>query len=278
MSWIIVAKKDFHDALRSRVLIILTTLFVLFSAGHSYFFYNLPQIFGAQDSGISTVSLLGSMRSSISLLIPLIALVIGYKAVVGERDSGSIKLLLSLPNTRRDVIIGKLLGRMTVVTLSIIVGFIAEGVVGTVIYDSFAIFDLFAFSIATVIFAFVFVAIAVGFSAMMQSSSRAFYGALGSFIIFEFVWKFVPTFALYVINGFSFPNITQSPNWAIFFSSLNPQVAYDRAVAALLPDLATTSANNIPFYLHNWFAFLILGIWFVIPITIGYCRFRRMDL
>jgi len=43
----------------------------------------------------------------------------GYMAVVGERRSGSIKILLGLPPNRADVVFGKLLGRMGVVGLAV---------------------------------------------------------------------------------------------------------------------------------------------------------------
>ena len=278
MSWATVAKKDFRDAVRSRALLGLTTLFVLFAAGYSYLFRNLPQLFGTQNGNASTIALLRGMQSSASLLVPLIALVIGYKAVVGERDSGSLKLLLSLPNTRRDVVIGKLLGRTAVVAIAVIVGFAAGAIVGVVIYDTFAIVDFLLFALMTVAFAFVFVAIAVGFSAAMKSSSRALYGACGLFVLFQFIWGLIPLLIQYVANGFSFPNLTQTPDWAIFFTSLNPQAAYNRAAAALLPDIGFTSASGLPFYLQNWFAFIILGTWLIAPIGLGYYRFRKMDL
>lgn len=278
MSWVAVAKKDFRDAVRSRVLLGLTVLFVLFAAGYTYLFRNLPGLLGGQGENPSTVALITSMQSSASLLVPLIALVIGYKAIVGERESGSLKLLLGLPHTRRDIVFGKLLGRTAVVTVSVVVGFAAAGVVALTFYDSFAVVEFVVFTLMTIGFALVFVAIATGFSAAMRSASRALYGAFGLFILFQFVWGFIPLIIRYVINGFSLPNVTQTPNWAVFLSTLNPQVAYSRATSALLPDLASASTTSAPFYLQNWFGFVILALWLLVPVALGYRRFKGTDL
>jgi ABC-2 type transport system permease protein len=37
-------------------------------------------------------------------------------------------------------------------------------------------------------------------------------------------------------------------------------------------------AGDVPFYLTEWFAAVILLVWIIVPIAIGYRRFERADL
>lgn len=279
MSWLPIAKKDFRDALRSRALLGLTGLFVLFAAGFTYLFGAIPGMFGGSESP-STVALILGLQSAGAFLVPLVALVIGYKSVVGERDSGTLNLLLGLPHTRFDVVLGKLVGRTAVVGVSILVGFAAGAVVALVFYDSFAVVPFIVFTLATIACALVFVAIAVGFSAAIRSTGRALYGAVGLFVLFEFVWSFIPLLIRYVLNGFTLPSLSTMPNWAWFLTLLNPLQAYTYATKAVIPELPTITdgLSTLPFYLQEWFGFVILAVWLIVPIGLGYRRFNRTDL
>lgn len=118
MSWSIVARKDFRDALRSRTLVGLTVLFVVFAGGFVYLYSSAPQFVtlrGPTPTSHGFVALAHALIVPVYLLVPLISLIVGYKAIVGERTSGSIKFLFSFPHTRADLVFGKLVGRTVVV-------------------------------------------------------------------------------------------------------------------------------------------------------------------
>lgn len=280
MSWTVVAKKDFRDAIRSKTLWVLSVLFVLFAGGFTYVFWFIPQLVGQQNLPASgpTVGLINGLSSSAGFLVPLIGLLIGYKAIVGERDSGSLKLLLGLPHSRRDVVLGKFVGRTGVVAIAILIGFTAGGIIALLLYDSFAFGAFVSYTLLTMVLGLVFVAIAVGFSAAMQSASRALYGVIGLFVLFVFVWGFIPTILRFVLNGFTMPNLLARPDWAAFISLLNPTTAYGYASAALISDLPGPMMQNPPLYLQDWFGFVILAGWIVVPLTLGYFRFASTDL
>ena len=279
MSWIVIAKKDFRDALQSRALLGLTVLFVLFAAGFTYLFGAIPALFSGTESP-STTALLSGLESSGAFLVPLVALAFGYKSVVGERNSGTIKLLLGLPHTRRDLILGKLVGRTAVVGVSILGGFTAAAVVALAFYDSFAIIPFIVFTLVTILLALVFVSIAVGFSSAVRSTGRALYGAIGLYVLFQFVWSFIPLLVRYILNGFSLSSMMATPNWAQLLSLINPLRAYNYAAGALVPDLVTFSDGLTapPLYLQEWFGFVILAIWLIIPIGLSYHQFKRTDI
>lgn len=275
----VVAQKDFQDALRSRALLGLTGLFVVFAAGFTYLFGALPALFSGSENP-STAALISGLESSGAFLVPLVALVLGYKSVVGERESGTIKLLLGFPHTRRDLIIGKLVGRTAVVSVSIVVGYVAAAIVALRFYDSFAVVPFLMFTAVTILLALVFVSIAVSFSAATRSTERALYVAIGLYALFQFVWSFIPLLIRYVLNGFSLSNMPGTPNWVHLLSLVNPLRAYNSAAGALIPELTTfyEGITAVPWYLQEWFGFVILVIWLIVPLAFGYHRFNRTDI
>ncbi len=67
--------------------------------------------------------------SSLSIfLVPLIALLLSYDAIVGEIDRGTMALLLSYPVSRAQVLTGKFCGHLVVLSLAIVGGYGAAGI------------------------------------------------------------------------------------------------------------------------------------------------------
>jgi ABC-2 type transport system permease protein len=262
---------------------VLTVLFVLLTAGVAYAFSVLNE--GADDP-LTTLELLFFLQSPANLLVPIIALVISYKAVVGERESGSLKVLLSLPHTRGDMILGKILGRSASLTLAVVVGFVtALGI----IFWRYAEFDPQAYALfflITLLLALTFIAIGVGMSSLVSTGSRALAAAIGFWVIFEFLWNALSFVLYWITNGFSLDgfNAIDPPNWIEFQQSLAPGSAYSNAVTALLPEnpngvpSPVGSSGDVPIYLEDWFGIVILVGWLCILPTLGYLRFRAADL
>ncbi len=276
MSWAVVARKDFEDAARSKMLWGITVLFVLATAGVMY-------AVGAFTDDFTAKEAIGLLSQPATLLVPLAALVVAYLAIAGERESGSIKLLLGLPHTRRDVLIGKLLGRSAVVGVATIVAFIAGAIVLAIQYGSFPVTDFLVQGVVTFIFGMVFVGIAIGFSSMTATRSRAMAGAIGLFFLFELVWSIIPLGVYYLIEG-GMPNVTEGlPSWYFLLQIINPTNAYSVAANFLsdpsAPSLYAGFVNgSAPFYLQGWFAFVVLAFWLVVPLGLGYWRFKGADI
>src|SRR6185369_4501123 len=64
-----------------------------------------------------------SLSSLVTYLVPLIALLLGYDAIVGERERGSLELLLSMPITRFELLLGKFAGLAAALAVSTALGF-----------------------------------------------------------------------------------------------------------------------------------------------------------
>jgi ABC-2 type transport system permease protein len=276
MSWAVVARKDFEDAARSKMLWGITVLFVLATAGVMYAVSAFTDDFTAKQA-------IGLLSQPATLLVPLAALVVAYLAIAGERESGSIKLLLGLPHTRRDVVLGKLIGRSSIVGVATIIAFIAGAIVLFVQYGSFPVTDFLVQGVVTFIFGMVFVGIAIGFSSMAATRSRAMAGAIGLFFLFELVWSIIPLGVYYLIEGGMPSGADGFPPWYLLLQLINPTNAYSIAAGFLTdpnaPSLYAELVNgSTPFYLEGWFSLVILAFWLVVPVMLGYWRFERADI
>ncbi|WP_293033758.1 ABC transporter permease [Natronococcus sp.] len=279
MSAIAVAKKDFRDAVRSRVLLALTALFGLFTVGGAYLASWAAEAF--EGSAETTLDLIIALQTPAGYLVPIIALVVSYGAIAGERESGSLKFLLGLPHTRRDVVVGKILGRTGVVGVSILVGF-AVGLVGLFAFvGSVSFVDYVGFTLVTLLFGLVYVCIGVGLSSMTRSTTKAAIGAFGLIVFFWFVWSILVQLLLYAVEGQFF--VEEFPDWYITLLSLSPDAAYGSALGAVLGESGLTMSGmydggDLPLAARPWFGFVVLGIWALVPLVIGVLRFESIDL
>jgi Cu-processing system permease protein len=114
-----IARKEFWDRIRSRWVVAVAVIFAVFALVIAYF--------GAAQSGSvgfkSMELTIASLVSLVIYLVPLIALILGYDAIVGERERGSLDLLMSLPITRLELLLGKYLGLAAALGFSTVAGF-----------------------------------------------------------------------------------------------------------------------------------------------------------
>lgn len=281
MSTLTVAKKEFQDGIRSRVLAGLTVLFGVFMAGAAYYFTEIAPPEGVQGGAEpQTIAIINSLLIPTYILLPIIGTMLGYKSISGERESGSLKFLLGLPYTRRDVVCGKLLGRSGIITVSVLVGFAIGGLALYALTDAFQLADFAVLTGVSILLGVVFVSIAIAFSSAVRSSTIATAGAISLVLVFSFLWDTVVLLVGYVAQELSLIEAFQSspPEWLLFFASLNPTAAYQKAVVFLIDSGARSVLADPPFYLEDWFGLVTLAFWLVVPLGLAYLRFDRMDL
>ncbi|GLU34242.1 ABC transporter permease subunit [Trinickia caryophylli] len=114
-----VARKEFRDDFRSRWTLAITVLFAVLALGIAYF--------GAAAAGrfgfVSFDATVASLTTLAAFVIPLIGLLIAYDTIVGERESGTLMLLLSYPVSRAQLIAGKFLGHSAMLATAAALGF-----------------------------------------------------------------------------------------------------------------------------------------------------------
>lgn len=294
MTWLVVAKKDFRDAVQSRALWALVGVFVVMAVGSVYAYLEVPELFGA-PGGATFGGMVFFLVGISGLFVPLAAIVVCYRSIAGERELGSIKLLLSLPTTRSSVFVGKLLGRAGVLAFGMGVGVLAGIGFGAILLGEIDVAGAAVILFVTLLFAAVYATIVVGLSATTGSTTRATTLSLGFFVVFELLWDVVPMGVLYVVEGFSLP--TTTPAWLAPLSLVSPSAAYFSGIVALVPDLAADAgadpaagtdpvsageaASSIgaePFYAAPEVGLVVLLLWLVVAATVGFLRFRDADL
>lgn len=120
---LIIAGKEFRDGVRNRW-ILATTLLLAMLALSLGFLGSTPT--GAVKVDPLTVTVV-SLSSLSIFLIPLLALLLAYDAIVGEVERGTMSLLLTYPVARRHVLVGKFLGHLCILTLATLIGYGTAG-------------------------------------------------------------------------------------------------------------------------------------------------------
>ncbi|WP_293032631.1 ABC transporter permease [Natronococcus sp.] len=295
-----VAKKDFQDSVRSWLFwglsLFFFTLLVATTGVVSYFGEDLAA------QGATTDVLVGFVSEITRLIIPLIALILGWKAIAGERESGSIKILLSLPHSRKDVLLGKLIGRSAVLSLSLTIGFALAAAVVAVLLGGFDVGDYVGLLAVSIVYGIAYTSIAVSLSSLTRSTTIAGAAMFGVFILFYVVWNALTSVAslladrgVPLFETISYTTEMQGqevelerlPDWVYFVVNLDPGEAYGRTLTLVTDtDMIELQAQlneemfggELPFFLQDWFALLILVFWIVVPIVVALYRFDRVDL
>lgn len=278
MSLIEVARKDLLDYRRTKVI-----WFVLFAyAGFAaiYMFISTDQYQYYETARLGVINILSSVVFVGSVLIPLVALVAAYLAIAGERETGSAKFLLGLPNTRRDVIFGKFLSRSLVMALGIISAFVVIAMFLLTIHPVFPVIPYLVMFGLMLLYAVTFVAIVIGISASVASKSEAIAVGFGLYFVLYFLTLFVSLGDIVRTIHVDILGFTEAPVLYQFASQLVPNQALMRGLSALGTEGISIGGlpSDAPFYVQAEFMPLILSGWIVVPLLFGYYRFRTADV
>ena len=164
-----VAAKEFRDRLRNRWVLAVALVFAAFSFAITYFG-------GAGSGRIGPGSIELTIASLVSLviyLIPLIALLLGFDSIVGERERGSLDLLLALPITRLELLLGKYLGLAAALALATLAGLAGVAVLLAQRFGASALFHYGGFMASAVLLGLAFLSLALLLSTLARDRARA---------------------------------------------------------------------------------------------------------
>jgi len=289
MSYAAVARKDFQDGIRSKTLWVLMALFLVSVGGIAWLFTNGAGTSPASDLQVALLFAVSALPA-ILFLVPLTGLIVSIKSIVRERELGSIKIVLSLPHSRLEVLAGKLVGRSALLTAAILVGFIPGAVVLSTQFGAFPIYELIALTAMTILFGIAFVAVGLGVSALVSTETRATVLGVAAFVLF-YAWGGIFNYINYRLELFSgdarlfilrFDLFTVFQDTLLALLSLRhseiPNTSMVGFSQAVLRKPESVESITQPFYLQHWFAFIILAIWVAVPLAVGYWQFERTDL
>ena len=273
---IAIAKKEFMDNWRNKWIIAVSSIFVILTLVVSYFGSGMTSgSVGWKDLDVT----MAGMINLVYLLVPIIGLMLGYATIVGEREKGSLELLLSYPVKREEVIAGKFIGLGAVIAMANFIGFGIAGIVIGINVKDVAWGDYFIFILSSILLGLVFISIAIFFSSIFRKRSTAMGGAIFLWFLFEMIWDIVLAgilIAQYGIEKIGNPNFV-APSYYYVISLINPIKAYS-TLASLIISSISSQIGNLPSFVNTPFVLAILLAWMIITLLGGCAIFRRKDL
>ncbi|WP_416337027.1 ABC transporter permease [Desulfitobacterium sp.] len=268
---IVVAEKELLESMRSRWLITFTVIFGLLALLISFFGLSGMGVGGYQGFNRVTASLL----NLVLYLLPLIALVIGSASIAGEKEAGSLHVLLTQPVSKSEVIIGKFLGLALALTASILAGFGGAGIVIAWKTGTLNITDYLLFVLLSIILALIFLSISLLISVVTSRRSQAVALAILVWFFMILVYDFlaigvaslqtitivVPLlFALLLMNPADMVRV-------LVILKLGGEETFGPTLAVLTRTMSTSSGMVL--------LSLTLLLWLIIPLACAVYLFSR---
>ena len=184
--WIITGK-EVRDSLRNRWVLAATMLLAALALSLGFLGSTPTGSVKVDPLTVTVVSL-----SSLSIfLIPLIAMLLSYDALIGEIERGTMALLLSYPVSRVQILAGKFIGHIIILTLATAVGYglagialqLANGGIDIAAWKPFAL--LIA---ASVVLGAAFLAMGYVISAKVKERGTAAGVAIGVWLFFVVIF------------------------------------------------------------------------------------------
>jgi len=201
---------------------------------------------------------LPSFVSFLSFLVPLMAIGLGFDSVNGEHSRRTLSRILSQPIYRDALLFGKFLAGLVTLSISLITLWLLVIGLGLLLIGvppgAEEIARSFVFLLVTIVYAGVWLALALLFSILTRSAATAALVTLGLWLFITFIWPvlagaiaqaFLPPDPRYLALGLQTPGTAELEQILARFS---PSTLYAEVVVALLDP--TTRALG-PIYLSQ---------------------------
>lgn len=265
---IVLARKEFRDRIRNRWVAAITLVLAAFALAIAYFGAAQQGAVGFRGIEVTIASLV----SLVIYLVPLIALILGFDAIVGERERGSLDLLLSMPITRRELLLGKFLGLAAALACATIVGFGLAGAWLATSQPLAALYHYAGFMLSSVLLGWAFLSLAVTISVYAGDRGRASGIAIATWFLFVLVYDLLLLGGLIATGGQYGAQVL--PYLLLF----NPADVYRILNVFTLEDVRTLHglATVFPAQLaHPLLLGSVMLAWIVAPLALAAWRFRK---
>lgn len=183
----VLAVREVRDGLRNRWVLAVTLLLAALALALAFVGSAPVGEVGATPLEVVVVSL-----ASLSiLLLPLIALLLSFDAVVGEAERGTLLLLLAGPVQRWQVVLGKFLGQIAILAVATVLGYGTAALAvaarsGMPDTEAFAAFATLIGS--SILLGAAFVALGLLVSVLVRERQTAAGAALGLWLMFAVLY------------------------------------------------------------------------------------------
>lgn len=266
----VLATKEFRDRIRNRWVLAVSVIFALFAFAIAYFGASQQGEVGFRSIAVTVTSL----ASLVIYLVPLIALILGYDAIVGERERGSLELMLSMPITRFEILLGKYLGLAAALSSATVLGFGAGLLPLARFLTILDGFHYAGFVGSAILMGLAFLSMSILVSVVAHDRVRASGVAIGLWFFFVLVFDVLLMGILVISQGSlgstTFASLLMANPADVFrlmniFSSEQAQSMY--GLATVMPEGLTDPGVLLA----------IMVAWIVVPFFIAHWRFACLE-
>lgn len=272
----VIAKKEYMDNIRNFWIIIVSFLFALFTILVSY----AGSVFTNQWQDLSLT--VAGMSGLVQFFISIVGLMLGYSAIVGEIERGSMSSFLSLPVSRLEILLGKFLGLGAVLTTTIIVGFGISGIIIGLNVSNVDYSQYLVFIGGSLLLGLVFLTLGLFLSSIFKRRTTAMGLAIFMWIFFLIIWQFISGALLLASGSISTTNLS-IPDWYYSFQIINPVQSYSMFINLNFESVITNQANiesvfGYPSFITTELTLVVLMIWIITLFILSFLIFKRRDI
>ena len=273
MIWVL-ALKELRDGLRNRWVAAAIILLGVLALALSFL--------GSAPTGSVKVSALDitviNLASLSVYLIPLIALMLSYDALVGEFERGTMLLLLTYPVTRWQVILGKFLGHVLILFIAIFAGYggalVIMSLIAGVGIEGWQAYLMMMMS--SLVLGAAFVALGYLVSVLVKERATAAGTAIGLWLIFVVLYDLILFGALLlddkqIIGQQLFSTlmlISPTDSYRIFNLSMFEGVSQAAGIAGIASEAGMSAALLLS----------VMLLWVSLPLVATLMLFQRREL
>ena len=199
-----IARKEFVDAVTGKRLWLVAGIFLLFSIASTYS-TSFGFMMGIQQATRQMVQIASAIASTTAYMAPLLGIALAFDAVSGERERGTLRLLLSRPIYREDVINGKIISALAVISLTMAMSSLASVSVSILLHNVAVTLDdtarICVFVAFSIILSFAYYALSLFISTFSSKSSHSLIISIGIWIFFAFILPIISSLVAFIVLG-----------------------------------------------------------------------------
>jgi len=201
---LIIARKEFTDGITSKRFWAIVALFFLLYLATGYVTTSVFRIGGITESR-GLLQMTSSVVSTMTLMAPILGIALAFDAISGERERGTLKVLLSRPIYREHVINGKIISALALIGMTVTVSSLLSISASILLQGaSIALDDIVRISLfiaLSILFSFAYYSISLFISTFSNRSSHSLTISLGVWIFFAFILSLLGSLIAYTVLG-----------------------------------------------------------------------------
>ena len=272
---VLIAWKEIQECLRNRWVVAMTLLLAALAL-------SLTFLGSAPTGNVGTSALdivIVSLSSLTIFVVPLVALLISHDAIVGEMERGTMLLLLSYPVSRLQVLLGKFVGHLSVLTFATIFGYGAAAIALLISGAEISSGSWVAFAnmiLTSILLGAVFIAIGYLISALVRERATAAGIAIGIWLLLVVLFDMALLGALAVDQGRTISSAALSS--MLLFNPTDVYRLFNLAGAENVSVLTNMSGIANQASLSPLVLLATLVVWVLVPLTLAGLSFSRREL